>query len=101
MKVKALGFHVYLVYGKAPAVSYRVDLRAFNQNGSCTCETFKGFCQFVLKHQKEDIFQRCDHILIVRDWVMDNEYWKLIDRTEKIIEMPKDQQNLTRYDVDR
>lgn len=68
---------------------YTVDLRAYCWNGSCTCPTFRGYCQFVLKHQGEsEKLQQCEHIIEVQLWVMANQFPALIDHVEKIVEMP-------------
>lgn len=91
MKIFALtthgpGFYFAQV---SPVEWHTVDLRAFNGNGSCTCATFYGCCKFLLQHQGESGKRwRCDHILAVRDWVMEHEVPALIERTEKIVEMP-------------
>lgn len=85
--ITPLGAGVYSVVS-SPVQTHRVDLRAWNWNGQCTCETFSGCCLFLLTNQEKPKRQRCPHILAVREWVMENEYPDLVDQSEKIIELP-------------
>lgn len=86
MTIKPLGSQCYLVQD-APA-NHHVDLRAFNRNGDCTCDTFQQCCLFLLRNQQGGRTWHCPHILAVRDYVMDGEFWLLVEHTEKIIELP-------------
>lgn len=93
--INPLGSQCFTVLVSSPATQrYTVNLRAFSRNGSCTCATFTGFCKFVLKHQEKDRPWRCPHILAVRDYVMDNGYWDLVDQVEKIIELPTNERRI-------
>ena len=87
-EIKPFGSGIYTCDG------YRVDLKAWNWNGCCSCATFTGFCLFMLTNQitqpgKKPKRQRCDHILAVREWVMENSYPEISEQFEKIIEMPE------------
>lgn len=94
MKITPISPHVYAVAESSPATIHTVDMRAFARNGSCTCPVFQGCCRFLLKHQTIDKPWRCPHILAVIQWIHDNEYWPLIDRTEKIIELPTNERDM-------
>lgn len=90
MTIKPISAHVYAVES-SPNDKQTVDVRAFNFNGSCTCRAFKGCSRFVLRHQGEDESRestQCDHIRSVHEFIMRYEYPALIERTEKIIELP-------------
>lgn len=92
LTITNLGSQVFTVEASSPrSERHTVDLRAYSWNGSCTCRAFTGCARFVLKHQGESTNRestRCSHILAVRDFVMETEYPMLVERTEKIIELP-------------
>lgn len=90
------------VISRVRVKTYKVDLRAFGWNGSCNCAAFRGCAKFVLEHpsysgDREET--RCAHILAALAWVSTNEYPDLIERTEKIIELPTANENRTPADV--
>lgn len=79
------------VISRVRVKTYRVDLKAFGWNGSCNCAAFKGCAKFVLEHPSysgDREATQCDHILAALAWVSTNEYPALIERTEKIIDLP-------------
>ena len=90
--VTSLGAGIYTVASSSPVQGkHRVDIRALDFNGECTCDTFTQYCLFMLLNQKNRTKrQRCPHIEAARAWVLENEYPALIDQTEKIIELPTD-----------
>lgn len=85
--VTSFGSGIYEVVS-SPNEKHTVDLRAYSLNGSCTCSVFTGCCAPIMQYQRGGKRWRCDHINAVRQWVMEYEYPDLIDRTEKIIELP-------------
>lgn len=85
--ITPLGSGIYSVVS-SPHEKHTVDLRALSGNGACTCATFTDCCAFLIQQQRGAKRWRCDHILAVRLWVLEHEYPTLIERTEKIIEMP-------------
>lgn len=90
--ITPLGSGVYSV--SSPNEQHTVDIGAYGWNGSCTCRVFTACARFILKHQGESESRestRCDHILACREFAMEHEYPLLIERAEKIIELPTSQ----------
>lgn len=78
----------YRVRVKSNSYLYeKVDLSAYNWNGSCTCAAFEFCCRPRLMHHSRNAHEniedaRCDHILQAREWVMDNEFPEMVKRLE-------------------
>lgn len=85
MTIKPISRRVYAVKS-SPNDKQTVDAAAFDWNGSCTCGTFTGCCLPLLVTTRKR--WRCPHILAVREWIMEHEYPEMIERSEKIIELP-------------
>ena len=86
LSITPLGSQCFTVADSTPA-NHHVDLREYARNGSCTCNVFMSCCRHLLKLQKVDKAWRCDHILAARDFAFETEFWALVDRSEKIIEL--------------
>lgn len=86
--ITSLGSYRYTVTDDRPETQ-TVDVRAWNYNGKCTCATFTGCCLYLLTNQPDPRQrQRCDHIIAVREWIMENDWPTLAEHAEKIIELP-------------
>lgn len=86
LSIQSLGSQRFTVVTDSTPSVATVNLRAFDWNGGCSCRVFRLCCRFVLKHQgQSEKRQRCEHILAVRQWVMENIYPRMIEDAEKIV----------------
>ncbi len=57
-----------------PRLEHRVELEAYDFNGSCGCEAFEFFLESKLKRGERDSTgdkYRCPHICAARNWLLD------------------------------